>query len=108
MLGSFTMLAFMARSWFAVCAMLFAFAFSSALGMGCCSTELAERSSQNLANYHFKDAGVQLGCAIGPLLGVAVNSASLFSTGPWHLAIICFGYIALYYKQVASVTIKDI
>jgi len=108
MLGSFTMLSFMARSWFAVCAMLFAFAFSSALAMSCCSTELAERSSQNLANYHLKDAAVQLGCAVGPLLGVAVNSASLFSTGPWHIALLCFGYIAMYYRQVACVTIKDI
>jgi len=108
MLGSFTMLAFMARSWYAVCAMLFAFSFSSALAIGACSTELAERSNQNLANYQLKDAAVLVGCVVGPLLGVVVNDTFLFKNGPWHVAALCFGFVALYYQKVANVTIKGI
>ena len=108
MLGSFTMLAFMAHTWYAVCAMLFAFSFSSALAIGACSTELAERSNQNLANYQLKDAAVLVGCVVGPLLGVVVNDAVLFKTGPWHVACLCFGYVAVYYQKVANVTIKGI
>lgn len=66
MMGFFVVLAYIAKRWYervclcrslllphrtpscryGMCGMLFMFAFSAALGMGCSSTELSERSSQ--------------------------------------------------------------
>ena len=71
MLGFFTVLAFMAKRWYGMCSMLFLFAFSAALAMGCCSTELTERSPHTLANFHLKEAGILVGCSLGPLIGAS-------------------------------------
>jgi len=107
MLGVFTVLAFMAKNWYPMCAMLFAFGFSAALGMGCCSTELSERSSQNLANYHLKEAAILAGCCVGPLIGAFVDHDSLFV--PYCLcALLCVLYVPAYFMKVSAAEPKGI
>lgn len=90
-----------------MCGMLFMFAFSAALGMGCSSTELSERSSQNLANFHLKDTAVMIGSSIGPLLAAFVSEQNENEKSQQDLfvaycicAALCFSYVPLYYKYV--------
>lgn len=107
MIGVFTVLAFMAKRWYGMCGMLFLFAFSAALGMGCCSTELSERSSQNLANYHLKEAAILLGSAIGPIIGAFVSHADLFGAYMF-CGVLCVVYVGAYYHFVASSDTKGL
>jgi len=116
MMGFFTVLAYMAKRWYGMCGMLFLWSFSAALGMGCCSTELSERSTQNLANYHLKETACLLGASLGPLIGAFVSKEDPGSksqqdllVGYCILACMCFGYVPVYYRYVFNLDLpKDI
>jgi len=101
MLGVFLVLVVFAKVFIGMCAMLFLYGFSAALGMSACSTDLSERSKSNLANYHLKEAAILIGTTVGPLLAGVFSPGNL--TPYYFLAAICILYVPIYFKVMQSV-----